>query len=209
MLPIPCTDSLRSDLISDQSSFDNCGPVFQKLPEFLARTKYQAITDSAKCVLQPAFNINVPAFIWLQQNPARFATFQQYMMQQREGMPTWLTVYPVGRETKEWDPDRPVFVDVGGGLGHQCVALKAKYPDLRGRVILQDLPHAIEAALSTPGVQNMVHDFFSPQPVKGKSSASARSNINEIHTYEHSQGQSTTTCATSSTIIPTTSAWWS
>ncbi|KAF7508283.1 hypothetical protein GJ744_009428 [Endocarpon pusillum] len=147
--------------------FDNCGPVFQKLPEFLARTKYQAITDNAKCVLQPAFNINVPAFIWLQQNPARFATFQQYMMQQREGMPTWLTVYPVVRETKEWDPERPVFVDVGGGLGHQCAALKAKYPDLRGRVILQDLPHAIEAALSTPGVQNMVHDFFSPQPVKG------------------------------------------
>lgn len=150
-------------------SFDNCGPVFQELPEFLAKTKYQAITDNTNCVLQPAHNVNVPAFIWLQQNPQRFAYFQQYVMQQREGMPTWLSVYPVEKETSNWSPDRPVFVDVGGGLGHQCAALKHKYPQLPGRVILQDLPHAIQTALPTPGVEKMEHDFFGPQPVKGKS----------------------------------------
>ncbi|GAW24152.1 hypothetical protein ANO14919_137330 [Xylariales sp. No.14919] len=35
-----------------------------------------------------------------------------------------------------------------------------------GRVILQDLPHSISNALPTPGVENMAHDFFEPQPVK-------------------------------------------
>jgi demethylsterigmatocystin 6-O-methyltransferase len=149
------------------SSFDNCGPVFQKLPDFLKETKYQPITDNTKCVLQPAWKINVPAFIWLQQNPERFANFQQYMMQQRQGMPTWLSVYPVEKETKSWSPEHPIFVDVGGGLGHQCAALKGKYPKLPGRVILQDLPPAIQAAITTTGVENTIHDFFRPQPIKG------------------------------------------
>jgi O-methyltransferase domain len=88
-------------------------------------------------------------------------------------MPTWLSVYPVEEETKSWSPERPVFVDVGGGLGHQCAALKGTYPELPGRVILQDLPHAIQVAMTTPGVEDTVHDFFQPQPVEGMISAAA------------------------------------
>jgi hypothetical protein len=81
---------------------------------------------------------------------------------------SWLSVYPVVEETRSWDPERPVFVNVGGGVGHQCAQFKEKFPDVPGRVILQDMPHSIAQALPTPGVENMVHDFFQPQPVKGK-----------------------------------------
>ncbi|KAL2043501.1 hypothetical protein N7G274_003808 [Stereocaulon virgatum] len=55
---------------------------------------------------------------------------------------------------------------MGGGVGHQCAQFKARFPHVPGRVILQDLPHSIDKALPTPGVENMVHDFFEPQPVK-------------------------------------------
>lgn len=50
---------------------------------------------------------------------------------------------------------------------HTYMALREKYPDIPGRVILQDLPATVERALPTPGVENMAHDFFQPQPVKG------------------------------------------
>lgn len=83
---------------------------------------------------------------------------------------SWLSVYPVAREIEGWDSKdntRAIYVNIGGGIGHQCKQFKDKYPDLPGRVILQDLPHSISKALPTPGVENMEHDFFQPQPIKG------------------------------------------
>lgn len=89
------------------------------------------------------------------------------MAARRAGMPTWLSVYPIESETKGWNPELPVFVDIGGGIGHQCAELKGKYPKLPGKVVLQDLPHCIDHALPTPGVDNTVQNFFEPQPIKG------------------------------------------
>lgn len=89
------------------------------------------------------------------------------MAVQREGLPTWLSVYPVNEETKGWNPENPVFVDVGGGIGHQCLALKTKYPQLPGRVVLQDLSMALKHAIPMQNVEVLVHDFFEPQPIKG------------------------------------------
>lgn len=100
-------------------------------------------------------------------HPEDFGFFNQWMATQRVGMPTWLDVYPVAKETKDWDPERPLFVDVGGGVGHQCVALKKKFPETKGRVVLQDIPNVLEQAMKYPGVESMVHDIFTPQPIKG------------------------------------------
>jgi len=68
------------------------------------------------------------------------------------------------------DPERVLYVNVGGGIGHQCAEFRNKYPasQIPGRVVLQDLPATIERALPTEGVENMAHDFFQPQPVKGR-----------------------------------------
>lgn len=65
-------------------------------------------------------------------------------------------------------PQGVLFVDIGGGIGGRCAKFKAKYPDVQGRVVLQDLPHAIQMALPTEGVENMLHNFFTPQPVQGR-----------------------------------------
>jgi hypothetical protein len=81
---------------------------------------------------------------------------------------SWLTVYPVAEQAKGCDPSRAVYVNIGGGVGHQCAQFKQRFPDIPGRVILQDMPHSIANALPTPGVENIVHDFFQPQPIKGE-----------------------------------------
>jgi O-methyltransferase domain len=141
--------------------------MYQELPKFLAKTKYENITDNTKTVLQDAWKTDQPVFMWFPQHPEAYANFNQHMASRREAMATWLSVFPVEQETRGWDPQKPVFIDIGGGIGHQCAELKAKYPELPGRVILQDLPHCIDHALPTPGVESTVADFFQPQPVKG------------------------------------------
>ena len=140
--------------------------MYQELPDYLAKTGYQDITDNAKTVFQPAWKTDVPVFLWMAQHPDKAAYFNQYMAHRRKDMPTWLSVFPVEEELKGTQHD-VIFVDVGGNVGHQCAEFKTKYPQLGGRVVLQDLPHAIGMALQTPGVENTVHDILTPQPVKG------------------------------------------
>ena len=84
---------------------------------------------------------------------------------------SWLTVYPVREEAAGWEEEKPLYVNIGGGIGHQCAQFVDLYPDVPGRIILQDMPHSIEKALPTPGVEAAVHNFFDPQPVKGESTA--------------------------------------
>jgi len=103
----------------------------------------------------------------LPQRAEAFANFNQYMASRRDASASWLSVYPIQQETEGWNPELPVFVDMGGGIGHQCAQLKAEYPQLPGCVVLQELSHCINDALPTPGIENMVHDIFRPQPIRG------------------------------------------
>ena len=143
------------------------GPVYQALPDFLAEIHYKDITDSANTVHQAAWKTDKSAFMWFAENPKNAGYFNDYMLHRRKGMTTWLDVYPVENETRGWKSDAPVFVDIGGNIGHSCAELRSKYPKLPGQIILQDLPQPISQALSTPGVENMVHDVFQPEPIKG------------------------------------------
>ncbi|BCS13527.1 hypothetical protein ALUC_60083S [Aspergillus luchuensis] len=65
-------------------------------------------------------------------------------------------------------PGEPFFVDVGGGHGHQCIQLRDKYPYLRGRLVLQDLPEAVDHLPPLDGIQVMAHDIFQPQTMKSE-----------------------------------------
>lgn len=158
---------LRMLLHSNFFSFETIGPLYQEMPRFLKKTKYQNPSDHYHSVFQDAWKTELGAFEWFKYHPMNLEYFNQYMAFRREGAETWLSVYPVEEEAKLWDPEAPVFVNVGGGIGHQCAEFKAHYPQVAGRVILQDLPHTIDRALQTPGVENMAHNFFESQPIRG------------------------------------------
>lgn len=151
--------------------FDTAGPQFQALPDFLAENKYQNVIENTKTALHKAYPDAgpIPAFHWFLNHPVQFRYFNQYMAAQRMGMPTWLDVYPIEKQTAglNGDENLPLFVDVGGGIGHQCNGLIKKHPNLKGRIILQDLPPSLEQSIAHPSVERMVHDFFKPQPIKG------------------------------------------
>ncbi|ROT39597.1 S-adenosyl-L-methionine-dependent methyltransferase [Sodiomyces alkalinus F11] len=147
--------------------FETIGPQYQAIPAFLKKTNYKNPSDEMHTVFQDAWKTDKHAFAWFTDHPGQLDYFNDYMAFRREPALSWLTVYPVEQETQNWDGTRPVYVNVGGGIGHQCAQFKEKYPHIPGPVILQDLPHSIAKALPTPGVENTAHNFFEPQPVRG------------------------------------------
>ena len=114
--------------------------------------------------------MDLPGFVWFPSQPKRFAYFQQVMTVQRAGALDWLSIFPVEEEVGLWsaEPNKALFVDIGGGFGHQCVAFEAKYLNLTGRIILQDIPQTLEHVQPPEGVEVMVQNFFEPQAVKGE-----------------------------------------
>ena len=179
------------------------GPIFQELPDYLAETKYPNITDNSKTVIQKAYNMDLPGFIWFPSQPKRFAYFQQVMTVQRAGAADWLSVFPVEEEVGTWSakPNKALFVDVGGGFGHQCLIFKAKYPKLPGRIVLQDIPQTLEYVQPIEGVETMVQNFFEPQAIKGEQSSQSKpeqlASLHRRHLLTIVQAPSSTTCAIS------------
>lgn len=155
---------------SDIDSFEGLGPQYIKLPEFLHKSNYENPTDVMHTVVQDAFHLKDgdDAFDWLRINPRILGFFQTFMSIRRQGaQETWLSVYPVEEETKTWNPNDAVYVNIGGNIGMQNAEFKTRYPDVPGRVILQDRPENIAKAMRTPGVENIAYDFFTPQPIQG------------------------------------------
>lgn len=141
---------------------------YQVIPEFLKKNGYRNPTDETDRAFIMGWGTRDSTFDIMLKVPNAMRHFQQYMSLRRDATMSWLAVCPVREETAGLtDPDRALYVNVGGGIGHQCAEFRAKYPDIPGRVINQDLPDAVALALQTPGVENMAHDFFQPQPVRG------------------------------------------
>lgn len=147
--------------------FDTVGPQYQALPDFLLKNNFQDITDNTNTPHQVAHNSTLPPFLWFMEHPQAAAHFNDYMAHRRKDQAICWDVYPVEQACKGLDPQRTVLVDIGGNLGHQCAEFKKKFPNVPGRVVLQDLPGPIGMAFQTPGVENQIHEMFKPQPVKG------------------------------------------
>lgn len=154
---------------------------FMALPQFLRDTRFRDPTDPARCPWHLGHRTELSPFPWLQANPRYMDFFLPWMAANRDGLPIFLDVLddfrgeflglPTAAGLEGAAP--PVFVDVGGAMGHQCVALRERYPDLEGRVILQDQDFVVEQVKASPlpglrGVEVMVHDIFRPQPVIGE-----------------------------------------
>jgi ribosomal protein RSM22 (predicted rRNA methylase) len=89
------------------------------------------------------------------------------MEAQFQSLPSWLDVVAFDSEVAQ-DARRGdvLFVDVGGGNGSQCAALRERFPSLQGRIVLQDRPAVLENAAVIEGVEKMAHNFLTEQPLK-------------------------------------------
>ena len=79
--------------------------------------------------------------------------------------------YPVRERLGTASDDEVLVVDIGGGAGHDLLGLRARYPDLKGRLVLQEMPYMVERIKREGACEGIVelmeHDFYEEQPVKG------------------------------------------
>ena len=143
-------------------------PSYMYFPEFLRKNHYINTVDPSNTPWQLGWKTDKTPFEWLHANPTHMGYFLPWMMAQRFGMPIWLDVFPYENELgTNTTHTTPLFVDIGGAMGHQCVAFKERFSQLPGRVILQDLPQVISNVPSNEGVEAMAYNFWEPQPVQG------------------------------------------
>ena len=147
-------------------------PTTQKIPEFLAMTKYQNPEIPVNSPFQLAFAIKEHSFAWLAQKPELLTVFNSHMAGTHAGVSSWMDedYYPFEENlVKGSKEDIPFFVDVGGNKGHDLQELCRRHPNLNRKFVLQDIPDVIkEASGLDPRIEAMGHDFFTEETVKGE-----------------------------------------
>ncbi|KAL4982245.1 S-adenosyl-L-methionine-dependent methyltransferase [Aspergillus falconensis] len=143
------------------------------LPAFLEKTKYRNPTSATDTAFQLGYNTDKGLFSHLQQEPITVKRFNNHMGVYAQGRARWMDpgFYPVQEQLVDGaaiGQDDVLLVDVGGSVGHDLLDFRQKWPDVPGRLVLQDLPEVVSSVKDLhPSIEVTAHDFFTEQPVKG------------------------------------------
>ncbi|RYP09610.1 hypothetical protein DL764_001152 [Monosporascus ibericus] len=150
-------------------------PAAVAMPEFLEKQSYRNPEGVTPGAFHMGHHTDLHPFMWSHSRPEILGLFLPWMNIQREGRPTFFDVLDVERELVQPQgstSSTPLFVDIGGAMGAQCIAFRKRYPGLVGRVILQDLPQVVDQVKASPlpgfeKIEAEAYDFFTPETVKG------------------------------------------
>lgn len=143
------------------------------IPIWLKDNNYQTPTHGKQSPFSLGFHTSQHFFEFITANPSLAAQFNNLMSAYHQGRPSWMDAgfYPVREQLlagARGSPEDVLLVDVGGNRGHDMQEFRAKVPEARGRLILQDLPEVISAiGPLDAGIEAMAHNFYEEQPVKG------------------------------------------
>jgi demethylsterigmatocystin 6-O-methyltransferase len=142
-----------------------------KAPAFHRQNGYKNPTDPIKTVFSLAYGKpDGAAFFEILMSTPHAQAMNVYISNFNKDRKDWSDFYPVEERLgkgAETNSDAVMMVDVGGGLGHQAVGLKKKFPQLPGRFVVQDLMSLPPESDRVDGVEYVVHDFLKEQPIKG------------------------------------------
>ncbi|PLB37615.1 o-methyltransferase [Aspergillus candidus] len=140
------------------------------LPAHLKKRDHQNPADGQHCAFQDGYKTKLGFFDYLKAHSTTGKQFNRFMSVCRKGRASWMDFYPAERLFDGLDihESRPLFVDIGGGLGHDIMEFHGRFPDVPGRLVLQDLPEVLEEAKKrVPSKIELVpHDMFKMQPIK-------------------------------------------
>ncbi|CAG9952303.1 unnamed protein product [Clonostachys rosea f. rosea IK726] len=149
-----------------------CFAALDHFHEYQDKVGWTEPNDVANGPYQAAFNTKLNFFEYLQANPPYGVQFNYHMGGYHQGRPSWMDpgFFPVkenlidGFEDKEGSA---FLVDIGGSVGHDIEELYQKYPQIPGRLVLQDLPLVISQIEKLDDrIERMAYDFHTEQPVK-------------------------------------------
>lgn len=120
------------------------------------------------------------------QSPERSRVFNSTKTVQHAGRgEEWFNFFPVestiSKDFPTDDKDAVLLVDIGGGVGHDLKAFNARFPTLRGRLVLQDLPQVIENNTDLPNaIEPLKYDMFTPQPLQNARAYYVRTVLHDL-----------------------------
>ncbi|PYH68482.1 O-methyltransferase [Aspergillus vadensis CBS 113365] len=143
-----------------------------KFHEFSRKRGWTNPTNPEDTSLMNAYGTDKDLFTWV--NELGYGKhLNDYLSGYNLGRRWWIhpDVYPVKeRLINGADPslDSPFLVDIGGNVGHDLERFRAAFPDVPGKLILQDLPMMIGQIKDLhSSIVRMEYDFHDEQPVKG------------------------------------------
>ncbi|KAF2651093.1 S-adenosyl-L-methionine-dependent methyltransferase [Lophiostoma macrostomum CBS 122681] len=141
-------------------------PVVAWLPEYFEEKGYADPSDGFKGPWQYTYQTPDHYFEWLAKRPELQRVFSAVMGHGRMSRDTkWFEFYPVEEKLRAQSPFDTALVDVGGGLGHELISFRNRFPDFEGRLVLEDQAHVVASIRDLPpGIQTIGHNFFEPQP---------------------------------------------
>ncbi|OQE02756.1 hypothetical protein PENVUL_c039G09352 [Penicillium vulpinum] len=150
--------------------FDVGMPTLAKIPEFLRQQEHRNPEGTTAGPLQFVEKTDETFWTWLPQNPEYLDSCNTFMEANRGARPSWLEWFPVEERllSVACSDSETLMVDVAGGRGHELVDFAARFPDVTGRLVLQDLPHILEeSTIDTKRIEKQAFDLFKPQPIHG------------------------------------------
>lgn len=156
-------------------SFDVALPIFSKLPEYFRSVGYVSPENEHDGPFQYAFNVQdgQTAFDWWSNDPVLSENFNTFMTGTGNARSHWVNWLPVQELLSEGEHESNtavLMVDIGGGKGHDIAAFLRKYPETKGRFILEDLPNVIDDYDPKEGherIECIKCDMRLAQPVNG------------------------------------------
>ncbi|KAF2727216.1 O-methyltransferase [Polyplosphaeria fusca] len=155
-----------------KNCYDTLAPVIATLPEFMSNTKYANPTDKNNSPFNFAHKTSQHYFEWLAQpeNADQLQAMKDHMEFKTLGKKWFQSVdIPVIFNNLSSEKDATLMIDIGGSAGHDIIDFQKTFPELPGRLILQELPSVIASlpSIFPTQVEKVPHDMFTSQPVKG------------------------------------------
>lgn len=154
-------------------SYDQGLHILATMPAYFKSNGYHLPKSRVDGPFQFAFETTEDCYTYWSKQPGvmeRFNTFMQGLFgtPQRLGWADWFPLKDVCLKGFDASQSEYVFVDVGGGKGHESELVLKKYPETKGKLVVQDLPFVIDDISELDyRVERMKHDFTQAQPILG------------------------------------------
>jgi hypothetical protein len=147
-------------------------PVSLQMNQYLRSINFENPADQKPSPFAYAHKTDADFFSWLKQRPQDWTIFNSGMQAVNFANPSEsASAFDFDIELSGLSDSDIAVVDVAGGRGDTLVRFKEQYRQIKGRFILQDLPGVlaeVEAEIPIKGIELMEYDFFTPQPIKGR-----------------------------------------
>ncbi|KAF4880868.1 O-methyltransferase [Colletotrichum siamense] len=141
-------------------------PMYGEMPRILAEMGYRNPVDGTDTLFQRVKNYKGSLWSYFKEHPEFGESFNMVQKVSTGKEQPWMDMYPHKKLVDESDPNLPLFVDVGGGIGHDLMRMYNAYPETASRLYLADLPEVVASNIVPENINKVDYNFFTPQPVK-------------------------------------------